>query len=208
MKKMKRTIATALLLTRIIESVKSRYFDYYNILIETSIVQDFESSADKCSTDINSLCPHTEQLDPVVGSGDNCCTIHHKNEDRIYGEFILSDLYEVDCDAFVLFIGHKLCRTDSSHGMTNKHGFCLPESGVAAVLSYETFSIEYETMIFMHELGHFFSIPDHYGGDCPSSINLSQSTGREYSESCIYGEGKSTPQVVSDLTIVRDVFKI
>ena len=59
-----------------------------------------------------------------------------------------------------------------------------------------------EIKTFVHEFGHLYGAPDHYGISAPSTTEMNTENGtQDFDEYCIYGEKKDFSSVVSNLTL-------
>lgn len=62
--------------------------------------------------------------------------------------------------------------------------------------------MEFEVETFVHEFGHLYGAPDHYGGDQKSTNEIiNEKKDSRFSEECIYGEERFNASVVNNLTI-------
>ena len=59
-----------------------------------------------------------------------------------------------------------------------------------------------ETKTLIHEFGHLYSAPDHYGQSQISTGEINSETdGDHFNSFCIYGEEKENPEVLENFTI-------
>ena len=59
-----------------------------------------------------------------------------------------------------------------------------------------------ETKTTVHEFGHLYEAPDHYGGDTPTTVQIKLMTrDMRFDSNCIYGENKNNANVMGNLTI-------
>ena len=96
----------------------------------------------------------------------------------------------------VVFIGHNTCRIDGSWQHAGGfNGISWPYQGFCAITNFSSDKSERKTIL--HEIGHWFHVEDHYGGEGSSTIEM----GEGYSEYCIYGEKREDPGVLDNMTI-------
>ena len=63
-------------------------------------------------------------------------------------------------------------------------------------------SAQSELRTTIHEFGHLFMAPDHYGNGCMSTDEINyEHPGYGFSETCIYGENRRQPNVTNNLII-------
>jgi hypothetical protein len=113
------------------------------------------------------------------------------------------------------YIGHQTCRavpdsndidgdgdkTETIDHYTNPYfGLTYRLIGLITITNTSSEASEQKTMV--HEFGHLYGAPDHYGISQPSTNDIIASTGNpNFSENCIYGENKSNTDIMEDLTI-------
>ena len=100
------------------------------------------------------------------------------------------------------YIGHPTCLV----GDDGKHrgaylGLTYPARGLITITNFDSLESEIKTMV--HEFGHLYDAPDHYGiGDVPTTTQYKIQTGDyRFNENCIYGDNKEDESVLSNLTI-------
>ena len=194
------------------QQLKEVFLYNFNVIVEFSEPQLFSSYADlNCSTSHHSSCTHANDPD-CYNSGFNSdgtvdySNYHHKN---IYNIMLRIPFPDTSSMVRVAFIGHNTCATitiKDKNGTSVLHkpnpyyGLAYEGIGLATVMNFN--STASETKTFVHEFGHLYGAPDHYGGDHKSTLKLIDETGdSRFNEECIYGEQHFDPSVVNNLTI-------
>ena len=160
------------------------YLTHFRIVLDFQFADEdsmFESFADVCT---NTNCQHGDRK---IGG------VCHGNVDAIRDAMKSSGQnYGANTDFVLAFIGHDLCRTKLIGDVeTHYNSIIGMRSGTVCIVEYMGVDVELNTVI--HELGHFFGAPDHYGQNGfpdTDSINKSEKTNL-YNRMCIYGEDKS-----------------
>ena len=106
-----------------------------------------------------------------------------------------------DENTLLVFSGHNVCRVEGDDHKGRYNGLSWENYGTALITNFTSSDDEKRTII--HEIGHWYGAPDHYGiGDISSTTEIQQRNGDyRFSENCIYGENKSYPFVVDNLII-------
>ena len=85
----------------------------------------------------------------------------------------------------MLYIGHYACE-ESDHPRAAL-GRTYPALGLIGMNCFDN-QLE-STQVLIHEFGHLFYAPDHYGGDAPYSNDLNEEWGENlFNGDCVYGE--------------------
>ena len=162
------------------------YLTHFRIVLDFQFADEdsmFESFADVCT---NTNCQHDDRENGGVCHGD-ASAIHSD---------VVTQTSGCNTDFVLAFIGHDLCRTKLIGDVeTHYNSIIGMRSGTVCIVEYMGVDVELNTVI--HELGHFFGAPDHYGQNGISntaSINDSEDT-KLYNRMCIYGEDKSAAEV-------------
>ena len=58
-----------------------------------------------------------------------------------------------------------------------------------------------ELKTILHEIGHWYGVKDHYGGDVDSTDSIDPDKNLGYSKDCIYGENKENENVAGNLIL-------
>ena len=89
--------------------------------------------------------------------------------------------------------------TLSSHS-SGLNGLSYSGSGTCIITNFNSNESERKTLL--HEFGHIYGGPDHYGGSTPSTDQRNDEAGETiFSEYCIYGEERNSASVLTNLTI-------
>ena len=101
------------------------------------------------------------------------------------------------------FVGHVTCVVTAGKHNTNAYrGLAFTELGLSIITNFD--SIPQETKTLLHEFGHLYGAPDHYDGtSCLSTDEMNERYGEIFSKDCIYGENRSTQEVLNDYTICQ-----
>ena len=188
-----------------LEKLQRIFWDEFEIYVNYSIPTQYESLADTCPNGINERCDC---------SGSECNnsdyydgtfvyhTLHHKNDTNV--------LYDIEPantpqTLRMAFTGHVLCHAhdnpDDNYdgancGDTKYRGIAVPSLKIALLVDNNDNSIILTTI---HEFGHFYGAPDHYGRpdlDIPTTEELNgKCEGNPYDDRCIYGEEKGDLEV-------------
>ena len=91
--------------------------------------------------------------------------------------------------------------TDADHSDEVYAGLTMRNLGLIGIAYFV--KTQGVTRTTIHEFGHLFEAPDHYGElGLPSTQALIDSTGDyRFNSNCIYGEYKNTPEVADNITI-------
>ena len=193
------------------QALQELYYNEFDILINYSYPQKYNSYADaNCSTSPNTSCSHVTNTycydSRIYVSGSvELENYHHKNIINIIARM---NFPKIESGLKMIYIGHLTCSVyrDSAgefidHDNGNTLGLTFSELGVATVMNFNSANDEIKTMI--HEFGHFYGAPDHYGiGSAPTTQEQINITGdNRFSQYCIYGEEKSNSNVVENLII-------
>ena len=86
------------------------------------------------------------------------------------------------------------------HGPSNVKGVAFSDFGTCLITNFNSKLSERKT--FLHEIGHFYGLKDHYGGSVLSTDQMNAEAGETiYSGSCMYGENRETSSVLTNLTM-------
>ena len=168
-----------------------------------SNVSQFNSYADSCNSgSYYSVCTHCSDTDctssTIYTNGSvSLGNLHHKNITNIMARYDFPNLSE---SVLLTFIGHNTCtKNGTSHG-GGYFGLTYSGRGIISITNFSSVASESKTT--MHEIGHLFGAPDHYGGSQPTTKDMNDSTsGAPYSSYCIYGEDKENADVMNNYII-------
>lgn len=180
----------------------------FNIMVNYTGAASFSSSADACTSDYTKICDHATtndcaNSDAYFNSEGNIDydikEYHHTNFYNIF--YTLMDTTN-SASVRMYYIGHKTCyRTPVFFGCvenTQLNGIAAYELGKMMINNFT--SETSETITAIHEMGHMFNAPDHYGIDCPSTDAMGNSN---FSRNCLYGESKSDMKTIESIHICQ-----
>ncbi len=194
-----------------LQVLQELYYNEFDILINYSYPQKYNSYADvSCSTNPNNSCSHVTDTychdsTIYVSGAVELENYHHKNIINIIARM---NFPKIESGLKMTYIGHLTCsvyRNSAggfiSHANGDTLGLTFREIGVCNVMNFNSANDETKTMV--HEFGHLYDAPDHYGiGSVPTTQEKIDITGdNRFSEYCIYGEEKSNSDVVENLII-------
>lgn len=196
-----------------ISILQRKYLEEFGILVNVSSPALFASYVNTyCTTNPTQVCSHT--------TNDNCdnsvtCTdgtilfgeLHHNN---VYNMLLHTPLTDMSESLRLVYLGHDNCvmSTVTENGATEKRhvsgdltvlGLAYTKLGLCGVMNFGTPANETKTML--HEFGHLYGVDDHYGGNGKTTQDLILEGKTGYSEYCIYGENRNSPEVLENYTI-------
>ena len=193
-----------------VNQLQKTYLEEFSTLVHIESISMFTSLADMCpTTDINSLCKcgmcENSTIDPNKDEYDdgfvNLKQRHHKN----YTNILLNIPIPSENTVNLVLIGHVICDsysdelTEPECTESGPFGVTYPKYRTAGIFNFTSTADELRTII--HEFGHFFDAPDHYGswdGAVPSTEEMDDEA---FDRRCIYGEDKESDDVTNQLTI-------
>ena len=184
------------------ETLQNKFLDEFGIWIKYNAPTKFTSYADSCSTSPTAVCSHSTDSDCAnsvfyLDGRIALQSYHHNNITNILGRISLPDMSKTFKMAY---IGHSTCAVVSGeHALNPYAGLSYSELGICSVMKFT--SVESETKTMVHEFGHIYGAPDHYGYGTPTTDEMIATTGYAFNRNCIYGEYKDTESVVTNLTI-------
>ncbi len=181
--------------------LQEKYLREFGITIINTSLSPFYSYVDThCSADYDELCNCVE--------GEPCCdsyfdngqlilnTYHHTN---ITNMLLRIPLPDISSSVKIAYLGHNYC-TVNNHTDEPYYGLSYPDIGLAGIMCFDSEILE--TLVFLHEFGHFYRVDDHYGNLVETTDQIIERTGiLGYSENCIYGEKKYTDDIINNFTI-------
>ena len=183
--------------------LQQKYYLEFGIWINYLPPTAFVSYADaNCTANPDQLCTHTNNqgcqnsnIDPsgVASLHD----LHHTN--------IFNILYRVPFpnpnESFkMVCIGRKTCISGSNTHSTPFFGVTYPTFGLIGIVNTESELSQQKTIV--HEFGHLYNAPDHYGGTEYSTEQINAIYGvSSFNRHCIYGEDKDLTSVQASLAI-------
>lgn len=152
-----------------------------------------------CTCVANAYCEDSYAA-PLMGSGISdpvLMTYHHTNVYNILYRIPFPDMTQ---SLTMLFSGHRMCKADN-HSTHSTMGMAVPLAGISMIMNFNSEASEQKTVV--HEFGHLFDAPDHYGiGNIPTTQEQKNKTGdNRYNRQCIYGEDKDSSYVQENLII-------
>ncbi len=190
------------------------YMKRFGVWVNYSLPAPFTSYADaNCDTDPNEPCEHADDIDCINSKLKDDGSIilrnlHHKNLFNIWLRIPLPDTSET---LRISFVGHRCCEVetfdtdgdgidDSQSHEDGPLGITFIDFGSCMITNFD--SSESEQKTFIHEFGHLYRAPDHYGGSAPTTDEKNEEANETiYSKYCIYGEYKERSSVLENLTI-------
>lgn len=192
-----------------ISKIQEKYLNDFEIWVAATSPTSFNSYADSCSTSYSSSCSHAADTgcynSILYTNGTTYLYDYHHN--NIYNTMLRIPFPDTDVSVKMAYIGHDNCvaTRDSSGTLLNHsnnpyNGLTYSNIGLITVMNFNGASSETRTAL--HEFGHLYGAPDHYGGSQPTTEQIIESTGNTgFNSYCIYGENRESPSVLSDLTI-------
>lgn len=186
-----------------ITELQEKYLQEFGVWVQDRRLLNKVSKADECNGN-NDPFFASRPYEAVCtdGTNDECSNSnnskHHKN---IYN-MLLSEPLPDSKSVRMLFTGHTTCSIaiDGTHRMAAMYGLTETVSRRMVISNHDSKTSEEKTVI--HEFGHIFGAPDHYGYGCQSTDSMNeQSTDGVFSSDCIYGENKDEKSVLSNMTI-------
>ena len=113
-------------------------------------------------------------------------------------------LPEAPTSANVLYIGHPACAsTNANHWQKAYDGLTFRPLGIICLNVWD--STGFDSLVLIHELGHMYEAPDHYGNGSNgiktiADLNAEYNTS-DFNDTCIYGRKRYTENVINSLTI-------
>lgn len=197
-----------------ISALQMKYLTEFGIWVECGSPSEFYSYADvECTTNPTQVCTHatnSECMNSIlyISGNTKLYTYHHNN---IYNIMLRIPLPDLSHTVRMAYIGHNICRTyettvsedgkivtETVHQNNPYWGLTYSGKGLMSITNFGTAQNETKTML--HEFGHLFGAPDHYGGSQPSTDDLKLEDER-FSSYCIYGEDRNSTEVLQNLTI-------
>ena len=192
------------------QTLQELYYNEFDILVNWSIPMQYSSYADiACSTNPDAHCSHATNENcyesKIYANGTVMLeNYHHKNICNIIARMTFPNLNSA---VKLTYIGHSFCnvyRNDDgefiAHEYDDLYGLTYSQLGVCTVMNFDGVDSETKTMI--HEFGHLYGAPDHYGGSTLSTAQIKDETGdNRFSEYCIYGEERNEAIVLDNLLI-------
>lgn len=196
-------------INRHLEALQEKYFDEFGIVVTYATPSLYTSYASEhCSVLANELCNHgTACANSVYGDNDTVIlqTLHHTNFWNM--AYRIEEPSSSDT-VNMAFLGQKMC-------VAGSNGQCSPVEfrghiieGIDTVVILSSASEQEECLTAIHEFGHLYDIIDHYEADGSGGIDTEYMNqhygyrGYTFSETCIYGEGKFTSNIVNEDIII------
>ncbi len=177
----------------------------YGIFVNYSDPVMFQSYADQeCTTIGPGACTHASNeycINSVLYSSGNIALspMHHKN---FYNIVLRIPFPNTASTLKMAYIGHDICEMVGTTHEEGRHlGGTYEDIGLAAITNHISETSELMTMV--HEFGHFYGAPDHYGrGSVQTTADIIYETGDgRFNENCIYGESNLDESIINSLTI-------
>ena len=150
--------------------LQMKFLSEFGLFINYTVPVQFTSYADQCSYGLGEKCYHTEE---------------HKN---IYNVMSHITLPTAPATLKMAFIGQTMYeKVGSGYTADTTAGMTSAEDRLAVVF-WEA-ADNGRMLIIIHEFGHFFDAPDHYGNGSLTTEEINTETGTSlFFEDCIYGE--------------------
>ena len=187
-----------------IKKLQEKYLTEFGIWIEHNSCGSFNSYADTyCSTAYDFSCNHAG-TDSCVNSSlfsDGSTDLKPYHHNNILNIMLRIPFPTNDHTVKMALIGHETCAiVGGVHRENPYYGLTFPSIGLMTITNFSSKSGEIKTII--HEFGHLYSAPDHYGGIAESTLDIIARTGdSRFNKSCIYGEDKEEEYVLANFTI-------
>ncbi|MBO5221392.1 MAG: RICIN domain-containing protein, partial [Clostridia bacterium] len=182
------------IVTGYMEFLRTLYWNNFSILVKYSL-STFTSLADTCDPNREGFCncdpSQSCQNSAVTGNGDGEHTYHHTN---VYNNLAQIDLPDGSHEYTLVLFGHDLCEMSGGQHISNDAAGQSMILQRLAYVEYQSNNLTYERCALVHEVGHWFGAPDHYGKDETDKIDtidevsaLYKDRGLVFSQECIYG---------------------
>lgn len=180
------------------------YIENFGIYVNYDTPKVFSSYADSnCTSSHSSTCSHASNSSCVNMGWNNSGTLvqqtyHHNN---IYNNLLRVSFPDISSTTRMVFFGRQSCATvDGTHYSNPYYGLTYPYLGLISITNFVSLESELKTIV--HEFGHLYFAPDHYGGSVQSTNDLNDSLNTDlFSINCIYGENKDTDYVITNMII-------
>ena len=179
-----------------IETLKNTYWEYFGITVNIYGPTYLSTYIDKCPTYATTGVCNCSDCTNLLNN-DTSQQYHHTSFANILGHLPKHQLY---IDAVVLFIGHPACGISDNNNHVSQYalGVTYPYYNILCINNigtYENGAYQYNhqdcTKTLVHEIGHLFFAPDHYGDPSTDDINASGDYEAIFDPLCIYGESRS-----------------
>lgn len=204
-----------------IDAAESFYFENFGIVLNCSAPINRTSYADECIhkgeyCGCTTLCENSviDPADRYVSASERTVTLEqtHHCHTNIYNQLYRLPLIEdATTTASVYYLGTKTCKetTSGHYQMKNSAGICIKYLGLIGIMKLDALThgdkkdwLPAETETTVHEIGHLFGAPDHYGSGRPTSQSLNTTYDTNiFSGNCIFGENKDDIDVMQNLVI-------
>ncbi|MBQ7355732.1 MAG: RICIN domain-containing protein [Clostridia bacterium] len=180
------------------------YIENFGIFVNYDTPAIFSSYADSnCTASHTSTCNHVGNSSCANSGWDSSNMLvyqsyHHNN---IYNNLLRISFPNMSSTTRMVFFGRECCASiDGAHYSHPYYGLTYYNLGLISITNF--ISLESELKTIVHEFGHLYFAPDHYGGSTQTTAEIKISSGdSRYSENCIYGENKDEPDIIENLTI-------
>ena len=186
-----------------ITALQEKYFSEFGVRVNCSLPTIFASYADsECSTNADQVCNHVndEQCTNSRILPDGSISLQSFHHNNIFNIMLRIPFPDLSRTFRMAYIGHNTCCIIGKHYSSPYYGLTYSSIGLMTITNTASEASETKTMV--HEFGHLFDAPDHYGGSQPSTRDMNAETGdTSFNENCIYGEHKDDQEVMENLTI-------
>lgn len=185
-------------------ALKSKYFSTFGINVNYYAPNEFASYTDSvCTTSHSTKCSHATDAACTnsVLFTNGTTTLYNYHHNNINNIMLRIPFPNTAAYVRVAYIGHDNCaKVNGLHKPNYYYGLTYESIGLVTVMNFDTAASETKTLV--HEFGHLYMAPDHYGGSVPTTEEIIEQTGNTgFSKNCIYGENKNTTSVINNLTI-------
>ena len=189
--------------------LQQKYLEEFRVLVNYSSPAQFVSYADQCTTNPYGECNHgngvcessTVSLDGQI----NLKAYHHTNINNIQLRIPFPDLSQT---TRIAYIGHNNCELmiidgDVYHISNPYKGVTYENFGQIVICNFHEDADNIKTTV--HEFGHLYGAPDHYGGTALTTSEINKQTNKPgaglFDDICMYGRKKDDDNVVNNLII-------
>ena len=196
-----------------LSQLQNFYLNEFCIRIVATSPQQFQSYADTCPKPYNQNCNcgACQNTTAYTNGSITFQNYHHKNYYNIY--FRISSPTAPNTYKLA-YIGHNICKSDgllcTSDFSDGNPLYGVTFEGYNILMITHDIASSTEVVTVVHEFGHFFGAPDHYGGSAPSTADMeNQYLGYDFNKNCIYGEDyRNAANTMTDLVICTGCRKL
>jgi len=199
-------------ISQITQAVTQKFSTEFGRMLIFSSPTPFTSYGDLCPSGYNTLCTcygsNCFNSEAAIDEDDGY--MHHKNLYNIFNYTPLSNTINR-----LTFIGHKVCYAGWSHATESAGVYGAGNKSKKLAQVHDRRSLQDEKATVVHEIGHLFEAPDHYGGAANGwtidQLNAydGNPTRNLFDNYCIYGDGAYTnPNVMNSIHVCEGCTKV